>query len=1042
MDKSDKENKIINGRYKIINRYKTDNKLEKFYLAKDLNDSTEKLIKKITLKEDGISKELLDKIFYNHSMLLKEKNDDSPEMLDYFIDEDLCIIFEYEDKKSLKNFKTFPSIGYIMLDKYFIIEGLSVEDYGKIYLAGDLKNENNFFIIKELESKEVEEGTLKKNFKKDARLLSQINHKNIPAINDFFIKKDRYYMVREYIQGETIHSYISGMKDDEYIKEELIINWGEQLFEAIEYLHNLEKPVMVRNLNPDNIIISQDALLKIIDFGLNRLFEKEKSYKYLDRGFAAPEQWEGLETNQSDIYSLGATLYYIITRHYPGELISHIQPPSSYNSNISEKLDQIILKSLKEKTDERYSSINDFKKEFLKLKKTSKHWGGTTGVDKEKEILLKAKSMRNEGAVEEAIILYKNLLKLNPKNAMAYYSLGVCYDEMGYLDEALENFITYKDKVEEPDKQKKVEKKIKRLLGEIKEDDKRLEELRREREEKYKQFLEVKWINGIVEIPTLDQVKKRLKIESDSAEKIEREVKLTIETTLTKEREEEKKILETIEAKRIQPKYKSWDKTTEEPEEKKKSDEEAIKNYYMAVELAWKDGTIDEHEYAYLEKMRNITGITEEEARAIETEVKEKFKEKIKAAKEEWLREEKERQSINSDAITIVLPDLEISSGEADRGQKKETLDLDPTRKDEVRNRYKNEVKNLWLTSRLNGDVYKELLEKRGLLGISDREGLEIEREVEKERKALLDQEELKKLESINQLTDEEKEQKIKELIPVKLEGLSKKGFSEAKNSSVVSRDFPESGLKQVRGFIVMATGTGKYQSGMDDVATYATKTFSKAITEHKDKFNLDPERCKALLIGILMESVYQVFKRAENERLPSIKLNIMAIVIIHNHYLIGNLGNISAYIVEKEKIIQLTKEHLSKAIGIQQIQAFLRNTRKIKPAIFPLDREFFDLIPGKIIFLCDRQFIDIIGLDEIRRQLNEMDSLSESIEGLANLAYFIKEGIQDILISAVEVDKMERKSSSQIIQFDVKNISNQRKSRESLLGKIKKLFS
>ena len=113
----------------------------------------------------------------------------------------------------------------------------------------------------------------------------------------------------------------------------------------------------------------------------------------------------------------------------------------------------------------------------------------TTEADK---IYEKAGKLRKEGNLEEAIELYQQVMEMKPTKIGAYYYTGLCYDELGYLDDALENFKIYRDKAKDPEKKEKAEKIIERLGKEIEEELQRQEEIKQQREEKYREFLEVK----------------------------------------------------------------------------------------------------------------------------------------------------------------------------------------------------------------------------------------------------------------------------------------------------------------------------------------------------------------------------------------------------------------------------------------------------------------------------------------------------------------------------------------------------------------------
>ncbi len=677
----------------------------------------------------------------------------------------------------------------------------------------------------------------------------------------------------------------------------------------------------------------------------------------------------------------------------------------------------------------------------------------TTEADK---IYEKAGKLRKEGNLEEAIELYQQVLEMKPTKIGAYYYIGLCYDEIGYLDDALENFKIYKGKAKDPEKKEKAEKIIERLAKEIEEELQRQEEIKQQREERYREFLEVKWINGVVKIPTLKNVRERLKIDEERAREIEEQVKIHIEYTLKKE----KQLLKEIKPEQLGSiKEKSWDK--EEDTEQSKVREEAKRNYYLAVEMAWSDATADEYENSYLGKMRRITGVTEKEALEIEKEIKEKLKKKIQEAKHELVQEEKrfraenklkeiagEVEIHNKPSAKQSLLEVRLSEVQEARRREEEAkklLEESLKQKEIVVKKYEEEVETFWESSKLTEDGYTNLRKKRALLGLSDREALEIEKSIEIKRKKFLEEEEQQrqKLEIAKKVSPEEELLKSEQLIPLTLVSNLKKTVSHGPNSFLITREFQESALEELRAFIILGQGVGQFfNEETENISTVAVKELAKYLTEHRYDFTLDAEKSRGLLKDFIQKSINHVFEKADKEELPLVKINIIVIIFIHNKYFIGNLGNTRCYIVNEHKIRQITRDQYTRTIIGEEIREFINGSTKVKPSIFPLGEEtFFDLPKDEIVFLCSGTFVDIIGTEEIQRQLNETQTIQEACEGLTNIAYFIKEGTEDIAISAVEAGSMTRvPSAPPIISFDGPS-SLAKPSKKSLFTKIKKFF-
>jgi len=128
----------------------------------------------------------------------------------------------------------------------------------------------------------------------------------------------------EYIEGKNFELLVN--ETPGFIEEKQVIKWGLELCDVLSYLHNMKpEPVIFRNLRPDNIIISKTGLLKLMDFGISKFFQADKQTlevaKIINPHFSPFEQYSGRTDSRTDIYSLGAVLYFISTRTKPADAI-------------------------------------------------------------------------------------------------------------------------------------------------------------------------------------------------------------------------------------------------------------------------------------------------------------------------------------------------------------------------------------------------------------------------------------------------------------------------------------------------------------------------------------------------------------------------------------------------------------------------------------------------------------------------------------------------------------------------------------------------
>jgi PAS domain S-box-containing protein len=275
------------------------------------------------------------------------------------------------------------SEGIILRERYKIKKKIGEGGYGCIYLADDLLKRKEWAIKEMLdtcgENINIEEKT--KQFRFEAEILVTLEHPQLPKVEDYFEYEGKFYLVMEYISGNNLYEIVE--KNVSYLSQEQIIDWFFQLCDILDYLHSHHsKPVVFRDLKPENIMLSQNSKIMLIDFGISKLkSDKVKTHvaaQSVTPHFAPPEQY-GIEGTDplSDIYSLGATIYYLITRTLPADSIHRLtaktEPmpcPSLLNKEVSEGLEHIILKAMSLKKEDRFQSVKEIKEELQKIYKS------------------------------------------------------------------------------------------------------------------------------------------------------------------------------------------------------------------------------------------------------------------------------------------------------------------------------------------------------------------------------------------------------------------------------------------------------------------------------------------------------------------------------------------------------------------------------------------------------------------------------------------------------------------------------------------------
>lgn len=257
--------------------------------------------------------------------------------------------------------------GMIVGERYEIVGKIGTGGMADVYKAKDHKL-NRFVAVKVLKQEFRADTTFIKKFKTEAQAAAGLTHPNI--VNVFDVGEDRgvHYIVMELVEGITLKEYIS-KKGKLSIKEATSI--AIQVSMGLQEAHS--HGIVHRDVKPQNIIISTDGKVKVTDFGIARAASSNtiSSNAMGSVHYSSPEQVRGgYSDEKSDIYSLGITLYEMVTGHVPfdGETtvaiaIKHLQdemvPPSEYTPDLPHSLEQIILKCTQKSVDKRYGGMDE-----------------------------------------------------------------------------------------------------------------------------------------------------------------------------------------------------------------------------------------------------------------------------------------------------------------------------------------------------------------------------------------------------------------------------------------------------------------------------------------------------------------------------------------------------------------------------------------------------------------------------------------------------------------------------------------------------------
>ncbi|MGA6970368.1 MAG: protein kinase [Candidatus Binatus sp.] len=258
--------------------------------------------------------------------------------------------------------------GTVLQGRYQIERLLGGGGMGMVYLAHDQRLANRPCAIKEMVDHFIDQAQrieANEYFAREADTLAQLKHQAIPAITDRFELANRHYLVMEYVEGRNLEEELAAR--GEPLPEGLVIDIARQLCDVLAYLHGLVPPIIYRDMKPSNVMLNPNGRVVLVDFGIARLFKAARKGTMIGTlGFAPPEQYQGLVDPRSDIYSLGATLHYVLTGRDPEKFPPFSFPPvRELRPGVSSNLAGAIDAALAYEMDGRPGRVQDFRDMML-----------------------------------------------------------------------------------------------------------------------------------------------------------------------------------------------------------------------------------------------------------------------------------------------------------------------------------------------------------------------------------------------------------------------------------------------------------------------------------------------------------------------------------------------------------------------------------------------------------------------------------------------------------------------------------------------------
>src|SRR6266404_408937 len=262
---------------------------------------------------------------------------------------------------------------HLLKQRYHILGQVGKGGFGAVYKAADTLFGYRLVAVKEMSQshltpQEIAEAI--EAFKREAYMLAGLQHPNIPAIYDYFGEAGHWYLVMDFVEGETLEEHLYTSKGG-YLPVEQALDIGIQLCTVLDYLHTRQPPIIFRDLKPANILLRAPGQIYLIDFGIARHFkpgQTRDTIAFGSPGYAPPEQYGKAQTTpRADIYALGATLHQLLTGDDPTQSPFRFAPLQLRSQTTPVGLDTLIMRMLEIDEHRRPTSMHAIKLELQRF---------------------------------------------------------------------------------------------------------------------------------------------------------------------------------------------------------------------------------------------------------------------------------------------------------------------------------------------------------------------------------------------------------------------------------------------------------------------------------------------------------------------------------------------------------------------------------------------------------------------------------------------------------------------------------------------------
>lgn len=263
----------------------------------------------------------------------------------------------------------------LIQNRYLIVHLIGKGGMGEVYLAVDQRLGSAIALKRTFFS---DDATLGHAFEREARTLARLRHPVLPKVSDHFTEEGTQYLVMEHISGEDMSKRLEGL--DKPFPISWVLFWADQLLDSLNYLHAHEPPIIHRDIKPQNLKLTDENHIVLLDFGLSKNSVGETrattggSIVGYTPHYASMEQIRGTGTDaRSDLYSLSATLYQILTNNIPPDALTRadslinglpdpVTPISDLNPEVSKAVSDVIIKGMAISQEQRYKTAREMQK--------------------------------------------------------------------------------------------------------------------------------------------------------------------------------------------------------------------------------------------------------------------------------------------------------------------------------------------------------------------------------------------------------------------------------------------------------------------------------------------------------------------------------------------------------------------------------------------------------------------------------------------------------------------------------------------------------